>query len=149
MAELGEQLKQFPLKFKEKVARKATGVGADVCLAAVQTEAAKHARTWNLYHHIKAMHVRNNPIWNIEQFLVLVVPKGRGVRATRSRRKGASLPTPASGFSSPYYWYFQEFGTSKMKAHPFLSVGFLKSVSSAAQRIRDVAGSLIASELGK
>lgn len=125
MRELGEILTKLPLEMKEKVATKATLEAAKVGLAAVQGESP--IRTGNLYHHERIAR-RKDVLWNLVQYVVFI--KTGGGKRAKQRNFGEDLP---------FYWYFIEFGTSKMRANPFMLRGFQKSVGNAATRARDAA----------
>lgn len=140
MSKLGEKLDKLPQDIKEKVARGATREAAVVALAAVQTEAPW--RTGNLYRHLRISSRKDKDDKTKVSYVVFV-------KTTRARPPKKARGTPASGPSEtsaqmpPYYWYFVEFGTSRMTANPFMLRGFLKSTDNALTRARDTAAKLI------
>lgn len=136
MSEVGAALDKLPPEFGGKAVVKAMAEAANVGLAAVQSEAAPHIRTGNLYGHIVARRNKNVDPAQQVQFLVYVQGGKKRGGYGRKDRKGPRVlwNTP------PYYWYFLEFGWShKPEGAPFLRPGFQKSAGEAAQRARDIA----------
>lgn len=134
MAKLGQVLEDLPDKLRDKVARKAVLAAAQVGLAAIQTETPWH--TGNLYRHLRIAFRRGLPK-ELLTYVVFVKTGSKGARGGSSKR--FSGPSAPSGQILPYYWFFVEFGTSRMAANPFMLRGFTKSAENAATRARDVA----------
>ena len=67
----------------------------------------------------------------------------RGQTAKGLRVQGASNP------DDPFYWRFVEFGTSKMRAFPFLRPAFDAKKIEAAERIKDALRQGIETEAAK
>lgn len=131
LSKLGDKLERLPLQVKEKVAKKAMLEAAKVGLAAIQTEAPY--KSGNLYRHLRVAQRKDDPFK--VTYVVFVKSRGR-----TSKKKGArSGPSEPSTQMLPFYWYFIEFGTSRITANPFMLRGFMKSADNAAARARDKA----------
>lgn len=137
MSKLGEKLTKLPLDIKEKVARRSTQEAAKIGLAAIQTEVPW--RTGNLYRHLRVARRKD------EATKVTYVVYVKSKRPKSKPKKGAAVngPSDVSGEELPYYWYFVEFGTSRMSANPFMLRGFTKSAENAATHARDTAAKLL------
>lgn len=139
MSKLGEKLERLPLEMKEKVARRSIQEAAKIGLAAIQTETPW--RTGNLYRHLRI--ARRKDVGWIVTYVVFV--KTTKARPTKKQR-GVVAQGPSEISSNeilPYYWYFIEFGTSRMSPNPFMLRGFTKSADNAATRARDTAAHLL------
>lgn len=135
MAKVGETLKQLPENLKEKICVDGMREAARIGLAGVQTE-VPIGESGNLFRHIKMGRRKKNISWNLIQFVVYVQSGGKRSSATGKRAKGVTRADLNEVL--PYYWYFLEFGTSKMAANPFMERGFAKSAANAAARARDL-----------
>jgi HK97 gp10 family phage protein len=144
MKELGEQLEKLPLDIKEKVAAKANLEAAKVGMAGVQTETP--IKTGNLYHYERIAR-RKNVAWNLIQHVIFIKTGGKHWVAKKALVR-SSIAGANAGNVLPYYWYFLEFGTSKMRANPFMLRGFEKSVGNAATRARDIAAYWVQKSIG-
>jgi hypothetical protein len=148
MAEVGAVLKTLPLNMKEKVARNAMLAGARVGLAAVQTEvpigggekSPHDPSPGNILRNLRIARGKNVPDTVVQYRLFVHVGRVRRGKGWRGR---------VLEVGPPYYWYMQEFGSSRNPANPFMTRGFMKSASNAATRIRDAAAAAVQRYIGK
>ena len=103
-----------------KYLRKATFAAA----AVIRNEAIERApiRTGNLKSHI-AIFKRPGAI-NTASYAIGVRPIKLNKKIKNVLRILRKAGTPISIEGNPYYWRFVEFGTEKMRAHPFLRPAF-------------------------
>ena len=135
MEEVGRMLKQLPTLVKERVAARAVLEGAKV----VRDEAIMRAPqdTGLLRANIRvAKRSRGVPDLSVK-YVVFV----RAGKKTRGKSRGGRRGGSRAATRLPYYWYFLEFGTSKMAARPFLLPAFAARVQDAANTSRDYARS--------
>ncbi len=134
LSALGDVLQQMPLLMREKVATKAMLAAATVGRDSVQATAPvgkpPDPHIGNLRDHIRMARRKDVGEWEI-QYVVYVKTTG-----WRSQSKGDATQ---QRHPLPYYWYYLEFGTSKMDANPFMLRGFEQSVDNAGNRARDIA----------
>lgn len=134
LSELGEALKQFPVKLGQKYLRKATFAAASV----IKDDAIGRApiRTGALRDHIA---VFKRPSDGDTAHYAIGV---RGIKLTRKLKRVAKYLRQIAGVKhldisgDLYYWRFLEFGTSKMPAHPFLRPAFEAQKENAIERFR-------------
>lgn len=134
MAAVGAALKQLPENMREKVCVGGILEAAQVVLAGVQTEVP--IGTGNLFRHVRMGRRKRGMPWNLIQYVVYV-QSGGGKKSSATGKKAKGVTRADLNEVLPYYWYFLEFGTSKMSANPFMERGFAKSASNAAGRARD------------
>jgi len=85
---------------------------------------------------------------------VLIQPgelKRKGIRVRSAPRKKRSVPIEYWVYVSKRYWYwkFQEFGTAKMAAQPFLRPAFDETKEKATEAVRDYLAKRIEKEAAK
>ena len=139
MSDIGAKLDQFPDAFTEKVVRASMRGAAQVGLAAIQTETpwgkGPNPPPGNMYRHLRIAKRPDKD--NKITYIVFVKVGGKAQRGGGIKKVHG--PSEPSGQVSPYYWFFVEFGTSRMGANPFMLRGFTKSAENAATTARDTA----------
>lgn len=127
--ELGDKLALLTDDMEKKVATEAVLAATQVTLLAVKEGAPVGTRSpptpGNLRDNIRIAKRHRGVAPNTVQYVIFVRTRGK---------KEANKTDPL-----PYYWYFLEFGTSKMSPHPFLLPGFNRSYAEAANKAKDVA----------
>lgn len=127
MEALRETLMTLPLAFREKVVRAALAEAAHLTKVAVEAYAPVY--TGLLQQSIRVGKRNNKGDPDTVTYVVFVY----GVKRTTGKRD-KNLKE-----DNPYYWYFLEFGTSKMAAHPFMLPAFEASAAQALHAARAVA----------
>jgi len=153
MKQVGEALKALPEKIKDKVAAKSVMEGSKVIQKAVQQLVPVDSGL--LKDSIRVARRRKNVPKEMIQYVVFV----RGTQSSSGRRntmktqrgskKGPNMNRTATQVNLPYYWYFLEFGTSKMSKRPFMVPAFASSAQDALNRTRDYARQRIEKEIAK
>lgn len=124
LRELGLQMRALSADMAGKVARQATAAGAGVARKAIKAGAPKD--TGNLQAAIVMKRVQGTPL--TEEYVV-AVRKGKTRDAKAAKRGEGRLGKDA------FYAPFQEFGTVKAPAQPFIRPGFEESVQPATDAI--------------
>lgn len=124
LRELGQQMRALGADMAGKVARQATAAGAGVSRKAIKARAPRD--TGNLQAAIVMKRVKGTAL--TEEYIV-AVRKGK----TRDAKAGKA-GTGRQG-KDAFYAGFQEFGTVKAPAQPFIRPGFEESVQPATQAI--------------
>lgn len=143
MKELQETLMQLPLTFREKVAKAALAEAAQLTKVAV--EAYAPVDTGLLQQSIKAGKRNNKQDPDTLVYVVFVSGVKRSTGELTNRAPTSSFghltrkEIKAVREGGPYYWYYLEFGTSKMAPHPFMLPAFESSASQALAAGRDIA----------
>lgn len=126
LRELGLQMQALSADLAGKVARQATAAGARVTRQAIKAGAPKD--TGNLEAAIVMKRVRDT---RLTEEYVVAVRKGKTRDSKAAKRGEGRLGKDA------FYARFQEFGTVKAPAQPFIRPGFEESVQDATQAIAD------------
>lgn len=124
LRELGLQMRALRADMAGKVARQATAAGAGVSRKAIKVRAPKD--TGNLEAAIVMKRVKDTPL--TEEYVV-AVRKGKTRDVKAAKRGEGRLGKDA------FYAPFQEFGTVKAPAQPFIRPGFEESTEAATQAI--------------
>lgn len=124
LRELGERMRSLSADMAGKVARQATAAGAGVARKNIKARAP--VDTGNLQAAVVMKRVRDT---NLTEEYVVAVRKGK----TRDAKAGKA-GTGRKG-KDAFYAGFNEFGTVKMPAQPFVRPGFEESVKPAADAI--------------
>lgn len=122
--ELGLQMRALGADMAGKVARQATAAGAGVARKAIKAGAPKD--TGNLQAAIVMKRVRDT---RLTEEYVVAMRKGKTRDAKAAKRGEGRLGKDA------FYAAFQEFGTVKAPAQPFIRPGFEESVQPATEAI--------------
>jgi len=136
MREIGARLKLLPLTVKDKIATDAIAQGTKLLRDSAKAEAPevsgllkagiRYARRRKNIPHDKVIYV---------VYVRSVRPSsGKRARGRRAKPGAVSKPKP----KTPFYWYFVEFGTSRMAANPFMERAFGKSAMAALEKGRNV-----------
>ena len=126
LRELGLQMQALSADLAGNVARQATAAGARVTRQAIKAGAPKD--TGNLEAAIVMKRVRDT---RLTEEYVVAIRKGKTRDAKAAKRGEGRLGKDA------FYARFQEFGTVKAPAQPFIRPGFEESVQDATQVIAD------------
>ena len=124
LRELGLQMRALGADMAGKVARQATAAGAGVARKAIKAGAPKD--TGNLQAAIVMKRVKDTPL--AAEYIV-AIRKGKTRDAKAAKRGEGRLGKDA------FYGGFQEFGTVKAPAQPFIRPGFEESVQPATEAI--------------
>lgn len=124
LRELGLAMRALGADMAGKIARQATAAGAGVARKAIRARAPRDSG--NLAAAIVMKRVRNTPL--TEEYVV-AVRKGKTRDAVAGKRGQGRLGKDA------FYAGFNEFGTVKMPAQPFVRPGFEESVQPATEAI--------------
>jgi HK97 gp10 family phage protein len=124
LRQLGLAMRALGADMAGKVARQATAAGAGVARKAIKARAPRD--TGNLAAAIVMKRVKGTPL--TEEYVV-AVRKGK----TRDAKAGKSGKGRQG--KDAFYAGFQEFGTVKAPAQPFVRPGFEESVDPATQAI--------------
>lgn len=124
LRDLGLQMRALGADMAGKVARQATAAGAGVARKAIKAGAPKD--TGNLQAAIVMKRLRSTRL--TEEYIV-AVRKGKTRDAKAAKRGEGRLGKDA------FYAPFQEFGTVKAPAQPFIRPGFEESVQPATEAI--------------
>jgi HK97 gp10 family phage protein len=124
LRQLGEAMRGLRADVAGKVARQATAAGASVARKAVKARAPRDSG--NLQAAIVMKRVRGS---SLTEEYVVAVRKGKTRDAKAGKRGEGKLGKDA------FYAAFQEFGTVKAPAQPFIRPGFEESVEAATQAI--------------
>ncbi len=129
LRELGQRMASLSADMAGKVARQATAAGAGVTRKAIRARAgsAEIKDTGNLQAAVVMKRVRDTPL--TEEYVV-AIRKGK----TRDA-KAAKAGTGKLG-KDAYYAGFNEFGTVKMAAQPFIRPGFEESIQPATEAMK-------------
>lgn len=145
LAQVGALLKELPQIVREKIAAKGVYNGADVTRREVEARAP--FRTGLLRSKIRVARRRKGVAEDLITYVVYV----QGIRPSsgkKAKRKRGAAGT-ANAALLPYYWYFLEFGTSKMSAKPFMVQAFTSSVQEAGDEVRDYSREHAEAEIAK
>jgi HK97 gp10 family phage protein len=145
MEEVGRQLKMLPGVVKERIARGAVLAGAKV----VRDEARSlvPVKTGLLRDNIRTAKRTRGVPYTMVRYVTFVKGGKRPGRRKGRDSKGTNRTTTQKWL--PYYWYWVEFGTSKMAARSFMIRAFTSHVQAAANASRDYAQKRAARELKK
>lgn len=124
LKELGERMRRLSADMAGKVARQATAAGAGVTRKAIRARAPKD--TGNLQAAIVMKRVRDT---NLTEEYIVAPRKGKTRDVKAAKRGEGRLGKDA------FYARFNEFGTVKMPAQPFIRPGFEQSVGPATEAI--------------
>jgi HK97 gp10 family phage protein len=138
LRELGLAMRALGADMAGKIARQATAAGAGVARKAIKARAPRDSG--NLAAAIVMKRVRNTPL---SEEYVVVVRKGKTRDAKAAKRGQGKLGKDA------FYAGFNEFGTVKMPAQPFVRPGFEGSLQPATQAIANRLKQRIAKVRGK
>ena len=125
LRELGQRMASLSADMAGKVARQATAAGAGVARKAIRARAPKD--TGNLQAAVVMKRVRDT---SLTEEYVVAIRKGK----TRDA-KAAKAGTGKLG-KDAYYAGFNEFGTVKMAAQPFIRPGFEESIQPSTEAMK-------------
>lgn len=124
LRELGEAMRSLGADMAGKIARQATAAGAGVARKAIKARAPRDSG--NLQAAIVMKRVRGSAL--TEEYVV-ATRKGKTRDAKAAKAGDGKLGKDA------FYARFQEFGTVKAPAQPFMRPGFEESVPAATEAI--------------
>lgn len=130
LRELSDALKALPKKLERRVLNAALMTGAREIAKEAQIRAP--VDTGALRRNIRARPGR--PMDGHTASVIVNVRRLSSRQVARLKQKGGRS---AANAQDPYWWLFQEFGTSKMTARPFLRPAFEARKVSAAFTIKD------------
>lgn len=120
LRELRRAMLTLPQKMDQRILNSGLLAGGRLIVADAKQRVA--VRTGELRRNIRARSTK--PFQGMTATVIVGVRKltKKQIAALKKKRnrKGSSLPNP----SDPFYWRFLEFGTSKMRARPFLRPAF-------------------------
>jgi HK97 gp10 family phage protein len=128
LAELERALLQLPAKLTRQVLERSLLAGGRVVVAEAKRRAP--LLTGELRRNIRAIRNRRDRRYSATIDVGVRKLSKKQIRKLRTRKGRANA-------SDPFYWRFQEFGTSKMRARPFLRPAFEAKKVDAAFRIKD------------
>ena len=137
LADLEKRLQDFPDKLARNVLRKAMASGA----AVIRDEARRLAPkdTGEMARDIMIKRAKQTKGSNGFEYQVFV----------RTGKKSRLAGKKRNVSRDSFYWRFQEFGTSKMPAHPFMRPAFDAKKEAAVEAIRDRLAAEIENEAAK
>ncbi len=153
--EIEAAMRELPRRVDRALLNRALLAGAKLNVAEAQIRAPilqqpdPRRRAGTLRRRIRAYVVRAEG-YAATVFIGVVGLSKRAIRRWKQKRaKKGEAASGANNPNDPYYWVFQEFGTEKMAAHPFLRPAFESTKQSAVQRVIEVSRTLVQGELMK
>ena len=143
MNELARKLQKLPNDMARKGLQKAVNAGADITLREARLRAPVDTGELRKNIRRRAANKRLGKWARAAAVGVLTDEKSGGLRygiAKRKNKRKNSVSTGLTGFanSDVYYWRFHEFGTSKMRARPFIRPAFESTKSQQIEKVKGV-----------
>lgn len=136
--EFAEQLDKLPDELHKKVVKQSLRKGGGVVKAAAIANAKRFTggySTGNISRNIVVANDKDLRVGKTSRFGVVV--KVRRLTAKQiARFKAQTGKSSRANRSDPYYWWWVEFGTSKMAAQPFMRPAFESTKGKQIDAIR-------------